>query len=36
MPFAEALPGWEDAYQAWLQRSRPLLEAAHWKDAFAG
>jgi D-proline reductase (dithiol) PrdB len=36
MPFAEALPGWEGAYQTWLQSARPLLEAALWKEAFAG
>lgn len=36
MTFADHLPGWPDAYQEWLTRARPLLEAAQWGDAFAG
>lgn len=36
MTFADRLPGWSESYQQWLDRARPLLEAAQWGDAFAG
>lgn len=35
MTFADALPGWESAYQTWLTQARPILEGAQ-KGAFAG
>ncbi len=34
MAFADAMPGWDEAYESWFHEARPLLAASRWEDAF--